>query len=100
MCSAKHRPNTPPGCDCSMPGRWSETRRLRSARSRKRLVSRARAHFVVRSRRRSARSEEHTSELQSLMRISYAVFCLEKKTESKMAKKGSKKGTYEAEKTM
>src|SRR3546814_1196370 len=26
-----------------------------------------------------ARSEEHTSELQSLMRISYAVFCLEKK---------------------
>src|SRR3546814_10062754 len=28
----------------------------------------------------SARSEEHTSELQSLMRISYAVFCLKKKT--------------------
>src|SRR3546814_9404452 len=27
---------------------------------------------------RSARSEEHTSELQSLMRISYAVFCLKK----------------------
>src|SRR3546814_6557213 len=27
------------------------------------------------------RSEEHTSELQSLMRISYAVFCLNKKTE-------------------
>src|SRR3546814_4916987 len=26
------------------------------------------------------RSEEHTSELQSLMRISYAVFCLKKKT--------------------
>src|SRR3546814_4259125 len=30
--------------------------------------------------RRAARSEEHTSELQSLMRISYAVFCLKKKT--------------------
>src|SRR3546814_3368826 len=30
-----------------------------------------------------ARSEEHTSELQSLMRISYAVFCLKKKTETK-----------------
>src|SRR3546814_8830943 len=30
-------------------------------------------------RRESARSEEHTSELQSLMRISYAVFCLKKK---------------------
>src|SRR3546814_9919828 len=28
---------------------------------------------------RKARSEEHTSELQSLMRISYAVFCLKKK---------------------
>src|SRR3546814_9376712 len=28
----------------------------------------------------SIRSEEHTSELQSLMRISYAVFCLKKKT--------------------
>src|SRR3546814_1216038 len=28
-----------------------------------------------------ARSEEHTSELQSLMRISYAVFCLKKKTQ-------------------
>src|SRR3546814_10242822 len=28
---------------------------------------------------RRARSEEHTSELQSLMRISYAVFCLKKK---------------------
>src|SRR3546814_5868562 len=30
-----------------------------------------------------ARSEEHTSELQSLMRISYAVFCLKKKTQHK-----------------
>src|SRR3546814_2027022 len=29
--------------------------------------------------RRDSRSEEHTSELQSLMRISYAVFCLKKK---------------------
>src|SRR3546814_10462940 len=29
------------------------------------------------------RSEEHTSELQSLMRISYAVFCLKKKTQIK-----------------
>src|SRR3546814_5176596 len=28
------------------------------------------------------RSEEHTSELQSLMRISYAVFCLKKKTQN------------------
>src|SRR3546814_8635985 len=38
------------------------------------------------ARRRSERrlrSEEHTSELQSLMRISYAVFCLKKKKNSK-----------------
>src|SRR3546814_10612990 len=32
---------------------------------------------------RGLRSEEHTSELQSLMRISYAVFCLKKKTSKK-----------------
>src|SRR3546814_5780666 len=31
----------------------------------------------------AARSEEHTSELQSLMRISYAVFCLKKKKQHK-----------------
>src|SRR3546814_8424808 len=35
--------------------------------------------FVVWVSRPGARSEEHTSELQSLMRISYAVFCLKKK---------------------
>src|SRR3546814_6496497 len=33
--------------------------------------------------RGSSRSEEHTSELQSLMRISYAVFCLKKKKQTK-----------------
>src|SRR3546814_2071248 len=33
-----------------------------------------------------ARSEEHTSELQSLMRISYAVFCLKKKNKQKKHK--------------
>src|SRR3546814_6651324 len=34
----------------------------------------------------TARSEEHTSELQSLMRISYAVFCLKKKKKKKQNK--------------
>src|SRR3546814_4706951 len=34
---------------------------------------------------REGRSEEHTSELQSLMRISYAVFCLKKKTSTEQA---------------
>src|SRR3546814_5209752 len=38
------------------------------------VVRMVRHHAVV------ERSEEHTSELQSLMRISYAVFCLKKKT--------------------
>src|SRR3546814_4338986 len=33
---------------------------------------------------RRIRSEEHTSELQSLMRISYAVFCLKKKTNKQL----------------
>src|SRR3546814_4326520 len=44
-----------------------------------------------RSMRRShdcpIRSEEHTSELQSLMRISYAVFCLKKKKKVKVAQR-------------
>src|SRR3546814_3363719 len=38
-----------------------------------------------RLRRGRGRSEEHTSELQSLMRISYAVFCLKKKTQNTSA---------------
>src|SRR3546814_4510646 len=38
-------------------------------------------HALIHGDREGAkRSEEHTSELQSLMRISYAVFCLKKKT--------------------
>src|SRR3546814_8258508 len=49
------------------------------------LRDRARSRVAGAGRRRrdlgggAARSEEHTSELQSLMRISYAVFCLKKK---------------------
>src|SRR3546814_2233590 len=48
------------------------------------LRPQARRHHPRADRRRRAagrtpRSEEHTSELQSLMRISYAVFCLKKK---------------------
>src|SRR3546814_3103925 len=37
---------------------------------------------VIELRRAQTRSEEHTSELQSLMRISYAVFCLKKKQQN------------------
>src|SRR3546814_10267761 len=46
------------------------------------FADRGRAPAVRPTRRRGipgSRSEEHTSELQSLMRISYAVFCLKKK---------------------
>src|SRR3546814_6344552 len=51
------------------------------------------------TRRVPARSEEHTSELQSLMRISYAVFCLKKKkqtniTHLSVAKHNNKQPTY------
>src|SRR3546814_13267495 len=53
-------------------------------------LSRAKlARLAVAGRTRPlGRSEEHTSELQSLMRISYAVFCLKKK------KKNNKKKIY------
>src|SRR3546814_1543834 len=40
-----------------------------------------------------SRSEEHTSELQSLMRISYAVFCLKKKTTNPQRTHSSKYST-------
>src|SRR3546814_2704551 len=40
------------------------------------------------------RSEEHTSELQSLMRISYAVFCLKKKTKRTEIQKTNKMIDY------
>src|SRR3546814_10087448 len=42
---------------------------------------RSHAQFRTSRWRGGGRSEEHTSELQSLMRISYAVFCLKKKTQ-------------------
>src|SRR3546814_10105467 len=49
---------------------------------------------TTRTRRRPCtRSEEHTSELQSLMRISYAVFCLKKKTLSYNVKQSKQSNT-------
>src|SRR3546814_11690934 len=53
---------------------------FRQARPPDRNDHRARAAAGRPDDPRSARSEEHTSELQSLMRISYVVFCLKKKT--------------------
>src|SRR3546814_3953776 len=52
---------------------------------------RARGVFNHRREGRAAdvvRSEEHTSELQSLMRFSYAVFCLKKKTQRHLPRNG------------
>src|SRR3546814_7622007 len=43
-------------------------------------------HRESRFATRAKRSEEHTSELQSLMRISYAVYCLKKKNTMKQSK--------------
>src|SRR3546814_10593164 len=53
----------------------SKTRRSALGRDRRGLEIRSRPSALL----RGIRSEEHTSELQSLMRISYAVFCLKKK---------------------
>src|SRR3546814_10637331 len=59
------------------PSVWSTGLLLRHAE----LVSASMArHLLRRCVRFKGRSEEHTSELQSLMRSSYAVFCLKKKT--------------------
>src|SRR3546814_2964228 len=63
MCSSS-RWNSNPCCGGSAAG-WSAQYRGRMRRPRSSATKR--------------RSEEHTSELQSLMRISYAVFCLKKK---------------------
>src|SRR3546814_8386744 len=46
---------------------------------------------IIREANSQSRSEEHTSELQSLMRISYAVFCLNKKKN-----KSHKSATHES----
>src|SRR3546814_5977346 len=43
------------------------------------------------------RSEEHTSELQSLMRISYAVFCLKKKRQTNITIRNSRERTIKRE---
>src|SRR3546814_7881628 len=54
-------------------------RASRSGRGLGDLMVRHELLAIARQAARERRSEEHTSELQSLMRISYAVFCLKKK---------------------
>src|SRR3546814_7614385 len=63
-----------------IPARWYTLfAREEGERSPHRAQSRHMARSAPRAVREALRSEEHTSELQSLMRISYAVFCLKKK---------------------
>src|SRR3546814_5890513 len=59
--------------------RARRTRAYRRAHRRRRAGPRGAARALPLFAELFARSEEHTSEIQSLMRISYAVFCLEKK---------------------
>src|SRR3546814_10048424 len=51
-----------------------------------RVIDARRDFAMIRAGNGAIRSEEHTSELQSLMRISYAVFCLKKKKNTKSNK--------------
>src|SRR3546814_7811252 len=81
----------PGSCRCSKATLWSENRgaggangviarrRLPGERGRYRKNLPSLPGHAPRLGLILARSEEHTSELQSLMRISYAVFCLKKK---------------------
>src|SRR3546814_9539884 len=62
---------------------WTLPRRIGSHRARQMILQGRRVPASEALDWGIARSEEHTSELQSLMRISYAVFCLKKKNESK-----------------
>src|SRR3546814_2504780 len=72
--SARDKPNRRGGHGASGGGvNTAPTLRYAAAPNQKTEESRCGASYS------GARSEEHTSELQSLMRISYAVFCLKKK---------------------
>src|SRR3546814_5199441 len=81
--SMHHSPGTPatvttfPAGSASCRQSQVSSSRLRSFQ---RVTTRALARRFASVAEMTARSEEHTSELQSLMRISYAVFCLKKKT--------------------
>src|SRR3546814_6358301 len=68
--AARRLPSSPAG-SASLARHWPDVRERRSAHCRYATLP----HLS----RTPKRSEEHTSELQSLMRISYAVFCLKKK---------------------
>src|SRR3546814_2149588 len=68
------------------PSRWRRRERRRGRRllfqPRCDVVAKEHLHPEADNGEQCGRSEEHTSELQSLMRISYAVFCLKKKKQT------------------
>src|SRR3546814_8150255 len=78
-CAWPERPHLAP--DVAIDAGCCNDRRRRPAGQGRRAVKRARLIKFGHARQPpgNCRSEEHTSELQSLMRISYAVFCLKKK---------------------
>src|SRR3546814_4466739 len=67
------------GCDDERPRRGGAARHRRQCRSFLKKSGGSDVNEEADENSRLCRSEEHTSELQSLMRISYAVFCLKKK---------------------
>src|SRR3546814_10369998 len=75
------------GCRVFAQLRHLGLRRARPALVRDRSGPRRRQPEHPAGGHRAQRSEEHTSELQSLMRISYAVFCLKKKKKKKSINK-------------
>src|SRR3546814_9960716 len=75
---ARQQPAGPSGAFTDALARSAPARLAGDARS-------VHGDVLARRGRGRRRSEEHTSELQSLMRHSYAVFCLKKKTRTKLA---------------
>src|SRR3546814_6634058 len=71
---------------------WSRqsSRQVPASGKRRTRSPRRTAAFSKPTWRSRSRSEEHTSELQSLMRISYAVFCLKKKNNNTILYKRNK----------
>src|SRR3546814_5464552 len=59
--------------------RWRENKKLDATGDQEAFIKALDEYAAKDKGSRVIRSEEHTSELQSLMRISYAVFCLKKK---------------------
>src|SRR3546814_10447819 len=100
-CDVARHPSLEPKVKRAILASWASDRSavrdeptLRKPRGAKRPVPVQKIFAAMRSldeRPDDMRSEEHTSELQSLMRISYAVFCLKKKKQKRPNKQNAKK---------